>query len=118
MTLSLGHITFDCADPPRLAAFWATALGTSMDAGASEFFASLDDKVADRLSWFFIKVPEGKSAKNRMHVDLTADDREDEVRRLMDLGATRVSDHDEWGAIWTVMRDPEGNEFCIGQRQG
>jgi predicted enzyme related to lactoylglutathione lyase len=61
----------------------------------------------------FIKVPEHKSVKNRLHVDVTADDREVEVARLMGLGGSRASDHDEWGAVWTVMADPEGNEFCV-----
>ncbi len=113
MTVTLAHITFDCADPPALAAFWSAALERPVDEGASEFFASIDDRVPVRPSWFFIKVPEPKTAKSRIHVDLTADDREAEVQRLLELGAARVSDHDERGAAWTVMRDPEGNEFCV-----
>ena len=66
-------------------------------------------------TWLFAKVPEGKSAKNRMHLDLAAADREAEVARLVELGATRVTDMDEWGYQWTVMQDPEGNEFCVAQ---
>jgi len=65
--------------------------------------------------WVFIRVPESKAGKNRVHVDLTAADREAEVARLVGLGATACSDHDEWGAVWTTMHDPEGNEFCVGQ---
>jgi hypothetical protein len=116
MSISLGHITFDSANPPTLARFWADALGRPLDDGASEFFASIDDGAVDRPSWFFIRVPETKTTKNRLHVDLTADDRESEVTRLSALGAGKVSDHDEWGAVWTVMTDPEANEFCVGQR--
>jgi hypothetical protein len=63
---------------------------------------------------FFKWVPEGKAAKNRVHVDLEADDREAEVTRLVALGATRIADHQEWGMVWTVLTDPEGNEFCVG----
>jgi hypothetical protein len=117
MTISLSHLTFDCSDPQDLAAFWAQALGKPVDDGASEFFASIDDADPAQPSWFFIRVPESKSTKNRLHVDVTADDREAEVARLMSLGATKQSDHDEWGAVWTVMTDPYGNEFCVGQRQ-
>ncbi len=117
MTLMLAHINFDCENPQRLATFWSAVLDRPVDDGASEFFASIDDHVAGRPSWFFIKVPESKTAKNRLHVDLTAVDRETEVTRLVSLGASRASDHDEWGAVWTVLTDPEGNEFCIGQQQ-
>ena len=60
-------------------------------------------------------MPEPKIAKNRKHVDLAAADRQAEVDRLIELGATRVSDVDEWGYQWTVMQDPEGNEFCVAQ---
>jgi hypothetical protein len=116
MTIALSHITFDCAEPQTLAAFWSAALDRPVDEGASEYFASIDDHNAQRPSWFFIKVPEGKSVKNRLHVDVTANDRESEVRRLITLGATRLSEHDEWGAVWTVLTDPAGNEFCVGQR--
>jgi catechol 2,3-dioxygenase-like lactoylglutathione lyase family enzyme len=117
MPVSLAHITFDSADPQSLARFWSAALDRPVDDGASEFFASIDDLEPDRPSWFFIRVPEGRTAKNRVHIDLTADDREAEAARLAGLGATRLSDHDEWGAVWTVLTDPEGNEFCVGQER-
>jgi len=114
MTLSLGNITFDCTDPRRVAGFWAQALDRPVDDGANEFFASLRTR-PDEPTWLFIKVPEGKSAKNRLHVDLRADDRETEVARLVGLGATRHDDHDQYGVAWTVLTDVEGNEFCVGQ---
>jgi catechol 2,3-dioxygenase-like lactoylglutathione lyase family enzyme len=116
MAVALSHITFDSADPRSLARFWSEALDRPVDEGASEFFATIDNREPDRPSWFFIRVPEGKSAKNRMHVDLTADDRTAEVERLSALGAVQLSEHDAWGAVWTVLADPEGNEFCVGQR--
>jgi hypothetical protein len=114
MTLALTHITFDAADPQSLAEFWSAALGRPVDDNASEHFASIDNQVPERPSWFFIRVPEGKTTKNRLHVDLRADDRDIEVDRLISLGATKLSQHDEWGASWTVMVDPENNEFCVG----
>ncbi|MGH3426684.1 MAG: VOC family protein [Mycobacteriales bacterium] len=87
MTVALAHITFDCADPQRVAGFWSQVLERPVDEGASEFFASIDDHVAGAPSWFFIQVPEPKRTKNRLHLDLTAVDRGAEVERLISLGA-------------------------------
>jgi hypothetical protein len=61
------------------------------------------------------KVPEPKLAKNRMHLDVMAVDPGAEVARLVQLGATRVADMDEYGYTWTVMADPEVNEFCVAK---
>lgn len=118
MTLRLGNITFDCDDPRAVAAFWSDALGRPIDEGASPYFASIGggDPPASP-NWFFIKVPEPKTAKNRVHVDLGADDRAAEVARLVSLGATHVGDKDEWGHSWSVLADVEGNEFCVGQAE-
>jgi hypothetical protein len=115
MTLSLAHVTFDCTDAVALSSFWSAAIGRPVDDGAQPFFASIGFPAHDgQQAWLFLQVPEGKSAKNRMHLDLTSGgDREAEVERLVALGATKVEDHDEWGHVWTVMNDPEGNEFCV-----
>jgi hypothetical protein len=115
MSLQLGNITFDCADALRVATFWSAVLGRPLDEGSSDAFASIgrgDD--AHRPAWLFIRVPEAKAAKNRVHVDLSTDDRDGEVARILALGAERQADHDEWGIAWTVLTDPEGNEFCVG----
>ena len=118
MTVSLGHITFDCRDAVALAGFWAQALGRPVDDGAEPVVATIGyPATPERPAWLFLGVPEGKTAKNRMHLDLAADPesggREAEVQRLVALGATKVADHDEWGHVWTVVQDPEGNEFCV-----
>ena len=114
MSISLGNITFDCDDPQKTAAFWAAALDREIDEGASPFFVSIGVGEPDRLpNWFFIKVPEAKTVKNRMHLDLFTNDRDADVERLVDLGATHVEDKNEWGHSWSVMTDVEGNEFCI-----
>lgn len=114
MTLRLEHITFDCTEPMRLAAFWSGALGRHVDDGASPFFASIGKSAGDgSVAMLFLAVPERKSAKNRVHLDTHGDDRETEVVRLVSLGATRIAEKDEWGTRWTVMNDPEGNEFCV-----
>jgi predicted enzyme related to lactoylglutathione lyase len=112
MALTVGNITLDCADPLKMSAFWAAAFEQPVADEANEFFAKI-------LPWnggpsyFFIRVAEGKTAKNRLHLDLSADDREVEVARLISLGATQVAEKDEWDVQWTVMNDPEGNEFCV-----
>jgi hypothetical protein len=63
----------------------------------------------------FAKVPEPKVAKNRMHLDLMAPDPEAEVTRLVELGGARIADREEYGYAWTIMADPEGNEFCVAK---
>jgi hypothetical protein len=114
MTLSIAHVTFDCADAIELSKFWSQAIDRPVDDGAEPFFASIGfPSTDDRPAWLFTQVPEGKSAKNRMHLDLTSDDRDAEVARLVGLGATEIDRHEEYGHAWTVMNDPEGNEFCV-----
>lgn len=112
MALRLANITFDCADTIAQAEFWSAALGLATKEGPSEFFVALDGGPTGP-TWFFVKVPEGKTAKNRMHIDLESDDRVAETERLTTLGASHVADKDEWGIQWTVLHDPEGNEFCV-----
>lgn len=118
MSLSIAAITFDCENAATLAAFWSAAFNRPVDPGdpaAAEFFASIGraDPTPGQPVMMFIKVPEAKSAKNRIHLDLQADDRAGEVKRLVELGATVVHDKDEWEVRWTTLTDPEGNEFCV-----
>ena len=110
--ISIGNVTFDCAEPIAMAAFWSAALGRPVDDGASEYFASIG-MAGEPTRWLFIKVSEAKTAKNRMHIDFASSDSAADVERLVGLGATKVGDHDEWGHRWTVMADVEGNEFCV-----
>ena len=111
--LRLANITFDAHDPERLAAFWSEAMGLTPAHSDANIVVLTSDR--DAVRWLFLKVPEGKVAKNRMHVDLHAADRDAEVARLVALGATRHESHHLSGIQWTVMADPEGNEFCIAQ---
>lgn len=113
MSLRLTNVVFDCADAMRAARFWSEALGRPLDDQSNEFFATIGRHDASQLTLFFARVPEAKAAKNRVHVDLSADDRQGEVERLLGLGAERVADVEEWGHKWTVLRDVEGNEFCV-----
>lgn len=111
MSLSVHAVTVDCADAAALARFWSDVLGRPVEDGASPDFAAVEGSPR----WLFVKVPEAKGAKNRVHVDLVADDRAAEVDRVVGLGAIRLGDFDEGGATWTTLADPEGNEFDIAE---
>jgi hypothetical protein len=115
MTIRLHSLTFDCADAAVLGEFWAQALGRDLDPGAGKEFASigLQDSGRPEPRWFFAKVPEGKSTKNRMHPDLVTADLEAEVERLVGLGATWKADIKLVSMRWTTLLDPEGNEFDV-----
>jgi hypothetical protein len=115
MSLRLANVTFDCDDPRAVADFWSAALDRPVDSDPTEYFASIGIAADTGPAWFFIRVPEPRTVKNRVHVDLVADDREKEIARLVELGATRGPDHDEYGHTWTVLADPEANDFCIAQ---
>lgn len=117
MALRVAHITLDCEDPIAVSRFWSAAMGLTVADGASPGFAwarHADDENAPK--WFFIEVPEGKTVKNRLHLDLEADDRQAEVARLLVLGASLVEDHDQHGHRWTTLCDVEGNEFCVSDQ--
>jgi hypothetical protein len=103
-------VTFDCDDALVLAAFWAAALGSDVDEDSTATKAFVEPPGWGGPTLWFQAVPEGKSAKNRLHFDLRAPGSvEDEVRRLVALGATVRTP----GTDLVVMQDPEGNEFCV-----
>ena len=119
MPTRLVHLVFDAADPARLARFWAAALGwevapeepDEVDVWPPGF--SYPDSSA--LPLVFVPVPEPKAGKNRVHLDLATESgrhRAAEVERLLALGAT-PADIGQGEVPWTVLADPEGNEFCV-----
>ena len=146
------QVTFDAHDPETLSRFWADAMGyvnppppgRELAPGQDPFEAwhaflaeigvpesewnsasAAEDPHGDGPRLFFQRVPEAKSVKNRVHIDLLGgggpsvplDEQRRrvaaEVARLEGLGAVRVEEHDDLGVHWVVMRDPEGNEFCV-----
>lgn len=115
MGSALLGISYDCTNAARVADFWAEVLDRPLDDGASKEFASIGLAAAGSGSavWMFHQVPEGKSAKNRVHVDLVSDSLEKAVAHAVDSGATHIGDFDENGFQWTTLADPEGNEFDI-----
>lgn len=104
------NVTFDAADALVLATFWAAALGSEVDEDSTSDRAYVEAAGWGGPNMWFVRVPEPKTAKNRLHFDLRAPGAvADEVARLQALGATVV----HVGDTLTVMRDPEGNEFCV-----
>jgi len=112
--LALANVTVDCAHASDLAGFYAALLRRPVDAGASEFFATVGREAGARPVLMFIKVPHRTPGKNSVHLDLHTRDREAEVARAVGLGAKHVADFAEYGAVWTTLADPEGNLFDIG----
>ena len=107
-------LVLDCADPDSLAEFWGPALGYLNLGGAGAYVALFPDgRPGPKL--LLQRVDEPKAVKNRMHLDIEVPDIETEAARLVDLGATRVSEGPctEHGSSWILMVDPEGNEFCV-----
>ncbi|MBK1786714.1 VOC family protein [Prauserella cavernicola] len=117
MTIRLGMVTIDCARPRELAEFWRQALDIEIagDYGDFVMLASAEE-AGVRLA--LQRVPEPREGKNRVHLDLETGDRDVEVARLTELGATPLSEHAMDGFGWTVLADPEGNEFCVGSPHG
>ncbi|KAA1426006.1 VOC family protein [Nocardioides antri] len=116
MAMTVRNMTFDCADARRLAEFWAAMTGWIV-------FYDDDPEVVvapyfphEGTSMLFIPVPEGKTAKNRLHLDLQPTDRtrDEAVAQALELGATLVGDfREDDGSGWVTLADPEGNEFCV-----
>ena len=137
------QVVIDCADPDRLAQFWAEALGYQVqpppggygsweewlrEAGIPEAdwgaVSAVVDPDGTGPRFYFQRVPEPKTGKNRVHVDVNQGTRETppeerrrlvdaEVERLKGLGATELYRGEEFGDYWVTLADPEGNEFCV-----
>ncbi|WP_425825180.1 VOC family protein [Streptomyces fractus] len=126
-TIKKVQITFDCAEPVRVARFWCEVLGYAMPPGANEdeSWSAAADPKGEGPRLFFQRVPEGKVVKNRVHIDVRAgtglvgDERlavlEAEAERLYKLGATHVLTQraDEENESCITLQDIEGNEFCL-----
>ncbi|WP_367136528.1 VOC family protein [Saccharothrix sp. HUAS TT1] len=114
MAMSIGMITIDTTDPQRLAEFWTRALGTSVQHDWDEFLV-LAPGGGGGVQLGLQRVDDPTPGKNRVHFDAHVPDRAAEVARLVGLGATEVGEHTVPGLTWTVLADPEGNQFCVGQ---
>ncbi|MEV0199368.1 VOC family protein [Nonomuraea sp. NPDC050691] len=123
MTSRLTELAVDCHDPERLAAFWCEVLDFEVidrNEGKVEIGSwepTVEQVLARQMppTLLFIQVPEGKTVKNRLHLDVSPIDgsTHDEVTRLLGLGATQTDVGQGPDRSWVVMADPEGNEFCV-----
>jgi hypothetical protein len=107
--VGIAALAIDCTDPPGLARWWRRLLGGSVDVDP-EGVATLH--TPDGLAIDFLRVPEPKTGKNRLHLDLRSRDLATAIEQALALGATRADDVYA-GGRWQVLRDPEGNEFCL-----
>jgi hypothetical protein len=111
MSLRWEEVVVDCTDFVELGHWWAEALGWTIiaeDAGELE----IQNPDGSNPTMLFANVPEPKTVKNRLHLDLVPDDQQAEVDRLVALGAGRA-DIGQGETPWIVLTDPEGNEFCV-----
>jgi hypothetical protein len=107
-------LVVDSRDPARLARWWAEVLGYHVTFEDHTLVAiGGDDKTHPGIA--FVPVPEPKAGKNRLHLDLAPDDQPAEIERLVDMGARHVDIGQPSRRGWTVLADPEGNEFCVLQ---
>jgi predicted enzyme related to lactoylglutathione lyase len=115
MPLRVTEVVFDCADHGAVVDFWAAALGYSRREVNEQYVALVPEPGAraGHPPLLFQKVPEPKAVKNRVHLDFRADVMADEVARLVGLGASVIAERALGSLTWTVMADPEGNEFCV-----
>lgn len=117
MALRIQCFDIDSTDPARLATFWELALGWRRTFDEPDEVVlepptgSSEDGVAPDL--LFLRVPQAKAGKNRLHLDLRPEDQAAEVARLEGLGARRVDIGQPATVSWVVMSDPDGNEFCV-----
>jgi predicted enzyme related to lactoylglutathione lyase len=114
MPVRLHHIVIDAHDLPGLARFWTQALGWKiLSERDREIVIGTDDNAPVGIC--FMPVTDPKTVKNRVHIDLTssAADRDQEIERLLALGAHRVDIGQTGTESWIVLADPEGNEFCV-----
>lgn len=117
MALTPHMVTIDCADPASLAKFWSEAADLELLADVADGEFLILGRPGGGIQIGLQRVPERRTGKNRVHLDWSATDRRAEVDRLAALGATVVAEHSHPGLVWTVLTDPEGNEFCVAGRE-
>ncbi|MGR4878123.1 VOC family protein [Streptomyces sp. LARHCF249] len=109
------NVAIDCADAYELARFWSSVTGRPLHAEDGPGARETQVLLAEGPVLYFNQVPEAKTIKNRIHLCLRPEaSRDQEVDRLLGLGATFVADHrNPDGSGWAILADPEGNEFCV-----
>ncbi|MEU2822177.1 VOC family protein [Streptomyces bacillaris] len=112
MAVSLYHLAVDSHDLPLMARFWSAVLDWKiLYEDEHEIVIGAHETALPGMC--FLPVPEEKTGKNRLHIDLTPDDQDAEVERIIALGARRLDIGQGPESTWVVLGDPEGNEFCV-----
>ena len=107
------QVVVDALEPATLAHWWAEALGWVVVSPVGDDEPEIRSSPDSLPGLLFVRVPEGKTLKNRLHLDFRPDDQDAEVTRLLELGATRSDVGQTSDVSWVVLADPEGNEFCV-----
>jgi predicted enzyme related to lactoylglutathione lyase len=116
--VGIAALAVDCDDPAELAGWWSRLLGGTVEVDEDGDATLHTLQTPEGLHIDFVRVPDKRTVKNRLHLDLRSTDLDEATRQAEALGATRADDIYD-GGRWQVMRDPEGNEFCILRpRQG
>ncbi|WP_103341106.1 VOC family protein [Amycolatopsis sp. CA-126428] len=115
MPSSVLNVSVDCADPYELCRFWSEVTGKPIPEEDQPGHDEVGFQLNDDTALLFLRVPEPKTVKNRLHLCLQPDiPRDEEISRILALGATLVNDlRNPDGTGWAVLADPEGNEFCV-----
>jgi predicted enzyme related to lactoylglutathione lyase len=120
MASKLTEIIIDCRNPRSLAQFWSDVLGWPLteDDDGDCWLSSTGEEDGPEPALLFVAIPEPKTVKNRLHLDVNPSgcDQDEELERLLALGARRI-DIGQGDATWVVLADPEGNEFCLLRRR-
>ncbi|WP_185994300.1 VOC family protein [Nocardioides campestrisoli] len=114
MTLRLGMVNFDALDPAPLARWWADQVGGEV---ADPYDGSFLLVTGGPVTLAFQQVDDPTPGKNKIHLDLTADDLDAEVDRLLGAGATLVERRGDDSFRWVTLADPDGNEFCVAGQE-
>jgi catechol 2,3-dioxygenase-like lactoylglutathione lyase family enzyme len=114
LEVAIRNVVIDCNDPDAMTRFWQELLGFEVK-WSSDTYRFMLHPDGRRPGLVLQTVPEPATEKNRLHLDLEVADVDAAVRRAEDLGATRIESIQEDGIAWTVLRDPEGNYFCLQQ---
>lgn len=109
---TVGTVMIDTVDPEAAFAFWSEITGVDVAARYPSYIFTT--KLSDStVGLAFQLVPESKDGKNRLHLDLHHPEPEAFIAKVIELGGSRVEDHGDESFSWTVLADPEGNEFCV-----
>lgn len=115
MSVSVGYVSIDCQDAQQLCIFWSKVFGLQVEEFAPDEYVLREVPGLGSAGLLFIKTPDAKVTKNRLHLDLQPIDQEAEVARLKAMGAVEIEigQSESQRTSWVVLADPEGNEFCV-----